>query len=207
MRFDPSKIRAISIDLNGTLLSPQPSVGAIYAETLRGYGYLLDPEQIEDAFRRTFREVHATWLSDPDHRMDLAFWQEVVDGTAAEIQGWEAVSDDVFQALYQTFSDPARWKVREGTFEFLDALSEHKLKITFFSNTDERMHSVLQGTHLSEYANVLALSCDLGYEKPSPESYRCVAELLECKPIEILHIGDSLINDGKGPYKAGWQCA
>ncbi|MGB0373035.1 MAG: HAD-IA family hydrolase [Opitutales bacterium] len=207
MRFDPTKIRAVSIDLNGTILSPNPSVGDIYADVLRGFGYTLTPELIEDAFRGAFREVQAVWSKYPERRMDISFWREVVDGTAAEIQGWDAVSDEVFDALFHTFEEANRWSIREGTFDFLDALTEKDLILTFFSNTDARMHKVLEATHLAEYANVLSLSCDLGFEKPAPEAFNAVEQQLDCKPIEILHIGDSLINDGKGPYKAGWQCA
>ena len=207
MRFDPSKLRAVSIDLNGTILSPSPSVGAIYSEVIKDFGYSLDSEVIETSFRTAFKEVNSEWKKHDDRRMDEAFWREVVEGTAGETDGWGSVSDEMFKALFNTFTEARRWNIRAGTFDFLDALVEKGLKITFFSNTDARMHTVLENTHLAEYATVLSLSCNLGYEKPNIEAFRAVQERLDCKPIEILHIGDSLINDGKGSWKAGWQCA
>ena len=207
MRFNPSKLRAVSIDLNGTILSPSTSVGAIYAEVIKDFGFALDPEVLQNSFGVAFKEVNNTRKQDPEKRMDAAFWREVVEGTAAETDGWGAVSDKMFDALFDTFTEARRWNVRARTFDFLDALIEKDLKITFFSNTDARMHIVLKETHLAEYATKLSLSCDLGYEKPAIEAFRAVQERLDCKPIEILHIGDSLENDGKGSYKAGWQCA
>lgn len=207
MRFDPSKIRAISLDLNGTLLAPNPSVGVIYADVLKGFGYTLAPELLDPAFKASFKEVSAIWALHPERRMDKGFWKEVVDGTAADTEGWGAASDDMFDALYDTFAEGRRWTVRTGSFDFLDAIIERGLKIAYFSNTDERMHSVLEDTFLAEYADAVCFSSEIGYEKPHPEAFAAVQAKLDCAPVEILHLGDSLINDGRGAHKAGWQTA
>jgi len=55
-------IRAITFDAGNTLLFPDPSVGYIYAEVLRNYGLDLEPQTLNNRFKKSWEEVHKVSL-------------------------------------------------------------------------------------------------------------------------------------------------
>lgn len=54
-----SHIRAVTFDVAGTLLAPQPSVGELYAAALANFGGHADPAEVQARFVRAFKQVNA----------------------------------------------------------------------------------------------------------------------------------------------------
>ena len=53
----------LTVDAAGTLIRPQPSVGAIYAEVLESHGGQAEPSYLEARFANAFRKLFPkrTW--------------------------------------------------------------------------------------------------------------------------------------------------
>ena len=79
--FDFSNVRAVTFDAGGTLLTPHPSVGEVYAEILRGYHLIRNPLELESAFQSAFSSISKNpAVLDPDER-EKDFWRQVVRET------------------------------------------------------------------------------------------------------------------------------
>lgn len=89
--------------------------------------------------------------------------------------------------------------------ELLDYLRSNEYQMITLSNdycwNDEKMGD----TGISEYFNDEIYSYDVGFSKPKEEIYSYVEKKMGVKGEEILHIGDSINSDIKGPKKMGWK--
>lgn len=103
------------------------------------------------------------------------------------------------------------------------------LRIGIISNSDDRVPSILSSFGLrvgprrhggsSETCNpdrqgrddidFVALSYDVGVEKPDPKIFEAARELGamggDLEPGECLHVGDDLVKDARGAEAAGWK--
>ncbi len=90
--FDLSGVRAVTFDAGGTLLTPHPSVGEVYAEILRGYQIIRNPLVLETAFESAFSSISKNpAVLDPDER-EKDFWRQVVRETVRE----HPIPDEIF---------------------------------------------------------------------------------------------------------------
>ena len=73
------------------------------------------------------------------------------------------------------------------------------------SNWDERLRPLLGGLKLHDYFQVIVISCEVGFSKPSPVIFDHAARQLGLPLQSILHIGDSPGHDFAGACAAGGQ--
>ncbi|KAF7428582.1 hypothetical protein PC9H_007808 [Pleurotus ostreatus] len=105
-----------------------------------------------------------------------------------------------------------------GYVAFGDAVStlrylkeDRKLKIAILSNTDSRIHQVIDALGIKRYVDWTGLSAEMKTEKPNAEMFtRAIARMsrFEDQPLELsecLHIGDELENDYHGPKRVGMR--
>lgn len=72
----------------------------------------------------------------------------------------------------------------------LQELREHKISIALVSNCYLEEAEVIKQSILSDYFDVMCLSCEIGYMKPQKEIYeKCLREL-KLTPKECLYVGD-----------------
>ncbi len=183
-------------------MDPFPSVGGVYAEFLPQFGGSAEPETLEKRFWAAF-----TSLSDGSTRRpgsDREFWKAVVLESVAPFVDPSA-QIPLFEALYEAFSHAERWKLRHGVRETLTQLKAKGLRLIVLSNNDHRLHTILREFELDAQFEQVFVSETLGMEKPDPALFRHVQSTLQVAPGAILHIGDSLVSDGRGPIQAGWQ--
>lgn len=101
-------------------------------------------------------------------------------------------------------------KVNEEVYEVIPKIKESGLKTAIVSNTSfpkEGIEAMLRNLRLANYFDVIVSSSSLGYNKPSPKIYMYLARKLGMRPQEILHVGDSCINDVLGPTRVGLRAA
>jgi len=81
------------------------------------------------------------------------------------------------------------------------------IRTALVSNTDSRMHTVLQDLDVASYLNPIVLSEEMGVEKPSPEIFLHACHDPDgnhiLKPEECVHVGDELDCDYRGARATG----
>jgi putative hydrolase of the HAD superfamily len=191
------QIKAVTFDVGGTLIEPWPSVGHVYAEIAARHGLkTFSPEQLNARFKQVWRVRKHFGYSRHD-------WEELVH----EVFGPDSKpsSRTFFAELYQRFAEPAAWHLFADVVPALEALASRKIKLAVISNWDERLRGLLHALKLDRYFEAFAISCEVGFPKPSPVIFRHAAEKLGLPPSSILHIGDSLEMDIDGARAAGFQ--
>ena len=80
--MDP-KIRILTVDAAGTLIKPWPSVGAVYAQTAREFGFKVEDEIVDSRFYEIFG------LAQKNKKITVG----------AEKDFWRSVVHEVFRPL------------------------------------------------------------------------------------------------------------
>lgn len=189
-------IRAMTFDVGGTLIEPWPSVGHIYAQVAAEQGYEgLNPSELTQRFFKA-------WRAKSQFRYAKHEWFEMVSET---FSGPLDVQVHFFEALYARFTEPRVWRVYDDVTTTLDALRQHGLKLAAVSNWDDRLRPLLKALGLDIYFDAIAISGEIGFQKPDPRIFHLVLNDLGCSPSESLHVGDSPTEDIDGAHAAGMQ--
>ena len=188
-------IKAITLDLVGTILTPYPSVGAVYAEVAKKCGVIVPAKIINENFPTAFKSVSPKLKPE-------AFWREVVIRTLGDHLPHEK-RDEVAHKCWVAFASAKSWQLTPGSISTLTALRFLGLKVCVLSNTDERMHQVLRELDLLKYLDGVFLADEIGHRKPDARAFQYVAKTLQLPLNQLAHIGDNPEEDGSGARDAG----
>jgi putative hydrolase of the HAD superfamily len=183
--------QAVTLDVHGTLILPDPSIGQLYAELGRRHGLDHESGRLQAAFVPAFRAVAARW--DIPYGRDEAdarrFWDAVIDGTFGG-----GPTPALRAALFEHFARGSTWRVLPGVREAVTLLRARGLPLYACSNFDGRVHRILDeiGLHLDH----IFTSAEVGAAKPDPRMLLLAAERAGCRPQDLLHIGDHEREDG-----------
>jgi FMN phosphatase YigB (HAD superfamily) len=144
----------------------------------------------------------------------------------------------VVPSLFTRFSTRKGYFVYGDVYPALDALRKARTYdapgsrtiVGIISNSDPRVRRILHtsGINVSnvevaarppdeklqhDHIQFLALSYDVGYEKPAPEIFKAAEELAKNLlpederhlPMEKIYFGDDIAKDGLGAVNAGWE--
>jgi len=206
--MDTSEIDAITFDAAGTLIRPEPSVGAVYTEILARHGGDRDPVEVDRRFIEAFRGVSETMPAEERLKDPRSFWLEVVRqsfGFGNEMA--DNAVQRIFEDLWHEFAKPERWRVTPDAPAVLRKLKDDGFRLVVLSNNDSRLRDVLEGLELATCFEEILISCELGVEKPQDAIFRRAEEALKLPPQRILHIGDDPVSDGEAPVRNGWKAA
>jgi putative hydrolase of the HAD superfamily len=188
-------LKAITLDLVGTLLTPYPSVGAVYADAARKCGLNIPAQMINEHFPAAFKSVSAKLKPE-------AFWKEVVVRTLGENLPYEK-RDEVVEKCWTAFASAKSWRLAPGSISSLTALRFLGLKVCVLSNTDARIHGVLRELDLLKFIDAVFLADEIGYRKPDARAFQHVSRTLQIPINQLAHIGDNPDEDGIGARDAG----
>lgn len=194
------KIGAVTFDVGGTLVEPWPSVGHVYAEVAARNGLK------KISVKLLNRQFAKAWHDAGDFNYTEAGWAKIVDATFHGLCE-PLPSQSFFPELYARFSEADAWHVFEDVVPTLEQLASEGLKLGIISNWDERLRPLLGTLGLGKYFEVILISCESAFTKPSPVMFNLAAEKLGMAPKRILHVGDSLELDVEGAKAAGMQTA
>jgi phosphoglycolate phosphatase len=184
----PIPVKVVLIDLDGTLID---TVGDIIhaANLMRGtLGFQpLDAALIRNFVGKGITNLVAKTLKDAVGE---------VGPTALKV----AVAN--FERQYETcFVDTS--KPYPGVLDGLNALKGAGFRLGCVTNKVEKFTlPLLEKTGLRDYFEIVVSGDSLPEKKPHPMQLKHAAEFFECKPIEMLLIGDS-INDAQAARAAG----
>ncbi len=191
------EIKAVTFDVGGTLIEPWPSVGHVYAEVAARHGFKdISPELLNARFRKA-------WSVGQPFEHSRAAWGRLVDEVFLGI--CDPPSGTFFPGLYDRFSEPGAWRILEDVAPTLEALASRGIKLGIISNWDERLRGLLRALELDRYFGIFAISCEIGFPKPSRVIFESAAAELGLPANAILHVGDSLEMDIAGGRAAGFR--
>jgi putative hydrolase of the HAD superfamily len=190
------RIRAITFDVGGTLIEPWPSVGAVYGGVARE----LDLGNFEA--ERLTNQFICGWRERGEFAYSRTEWRQLVEHS---FRGLCAVSDDLFDAIYERFARAEAWRLFDDVLPAIEQLRQAKVALGLISNWDERLRPLLNELGLSQFFKTIVVSSEVGAHKPAAEIFPTAAEELGFKPAEILHIGDSRREDVDGASRASFQ--
>ncbi len=194
----PSDIQAVTFDVGGTLLHPEPSVGHVYARVARQHGGPeLDPGLLNQRFQAAWRDAQPFTHGRDD-------WQQLVDRVFQALLP-RPPSSTFFPELYEEFARSSAWNVFPDVIPTLELLAGAGLDLGIISNWDERLRPLLRDLRLDRYFNCIVVSCEAGFAKPSPVIYEAALRQLGCPASAALHVGDGLREDFAGAICAGFE--
>jgi hypothetical protein len=100
-------VRVVTFDAAGTLIRLVRPPGVTYSEAARAFGCKLDPDRLEEAFRKVWKNLappHDFPGPRPDD--DRGWWKELVSQTMREAGYRVAPFDDYFDTVYTVFARP-----------------------------------------------------------------------------------------------------
>ena len=199
-----SLIKVVAFDAVGTLIYAEPSVSATYCRVLNE----LSGSSVDEAFVRRVlgirlaeRSSHENLRTNED--AERRYWYDLI----AELVPDASRVDACFDSLYRHFGIASNWRCYDDVAGTLNALKSAGLQLVLASNFDERLNAVCQGLEELHGISRVIISSEVGWRKPAPEFFNIVCQQTDCRPEEILFVGDDLINDIHGAQQAGMATA
>lgn len=196
-------VEAVLIDAGGVILNPNWS---LVCEVLARHGVKADPGTLaaaEPIAKRWWDEaesVRATteiarrerFLAEILRLADIRFYSDAV----------EAATDEV-EAIHLA---RGIWEIiPEGVAEALDQLRAAGLRLSLASNAEPLLRTKLATLGLAQRFDHLAISGEIGVEKPEPGIFLSALDALGVTPERAIHVGDFYEIDVVGARGAGLE--
>jgi len=200
------KTAAVTLDVTGTLLTC-PDLGGEYAQVLARHGFDLDGATLGELIPTVWREFACSAHPGRDRFQAhpggaRGFWRAFVERVTA-LAGAPAPSRFAVAELYERFATAAPWHVFDDVRPALDALAASDLRLAVISNWDDRLPRVLRALDLAAAFDAIVVSHEIGVEKPHAAIFEAAVERLGVAPMEVVHVGDSRLEDVEGARGAG----
>jgi putative hydrolase of the HAD superfamily len=197
-------ISVVTFDAVGTLIELTRPPGAVYSEVAREFGQEWDSAQVQQAFRRAWKQTPPPAdLTGPRPDDDRLWWHALVARTLTLAERSLPAFEDYFERVYRRFEQPGIWRARAGSEEALQRLSQAGLRLGVLSNFDGRLHAVLRILGLAPYFEHVIVSSEVGANKPSPLIFQAATARFGVAAGQMLHVGDDPDLDGKAAAVLG----
>jgi FMN phosphatase YigB (HAD superfamily) len=205
-----SEIRAVVLDIDGTLCSLTQGVGTIYNDLLRERGLVSDSATLEAAVRQVWPGFQDTYLNTQDnyrttHAREREVWLEFVRRVCAAAQIPYGTDQGVVEFIYDAFASRAYRRVEPGAIDFLRRAHARGLTLAAASNNDSRSKVMARELGLDAYLSRVLVAGDLGWKKPSPNFYDALSAHIAVPPANILHVGNDRALDVEAAMRRGFS--
>lgn len=210
MVFQTSDIKAVVLDIDGTLCSLTKGVGEIYAELLQARGLPSDPATLSTAAREEWGRFQDYYLNTEHHHQtthhrEREVWLDFVRRVLARAGLPYGASLEVVTSIYDAFASGNFRCVEGGVVEFLENAHGAGLSLVAASNNDERSKITLRELGIAQHLNGVYVAGDVGWKKPSPHFFKAVESHLKMDAGQILHIGNNYRLDVEAAHRCGWS--
>jgi putative hydrolase of the HAD superfamily len=197
-------MRVVTFDAAGTLIRLVRPPGAIYAEVAQLFGFSLDPDRVQKAFRSTWGTfAPPTEFAGPVPDDDREWWRGLVVRTM-EAAGYRIEPfDDYFKTVYQFFARPGVWELWPDVPLVMTELTRLKIRLGVISNFDRRLYEIFAHLGIRETFEHVIISSEIGVRKPAARIFKEAAQRFDVNVSEILHVGDEFESDFAGARAAG----
>lgn len=205
VRFDGRGIEAVLVDAGGVLVEPNWET---VATVLERHGIRVEPGELAAANPLLMRELDdADLISRSTDVTRRERWIARLlrhAGRAEELDADEIeTATDELEALHR---ERGLWEtILDGAPEALDTLRAAGLRLSLASNAEPLLRRKLEELDLARRFDHLAISGEVGVEKPAPAFFRGALDALGVAPDRALHVGDLYEIDVVGARGVGMQ--
>ena len=209
MKDSQGGVRLVTFDVGGTLIHPNPSVGAVYAEVLTRRGFACEAADVDPAFERAWEAAARRVPPAPERYRrspggERGYWKGVLKGTVAELGGGEPPAGAA-EELFERFAQADTWRVYPEVPEILEGLAQRGIPMGVISNWDSRLPRLLRELDLRRHFGPIVVSSLEDCEKPDRRIFLVAARRAGVRPEEVLHVGDRDVEDLEGARRAGFR--
>jgi putative hydrolase of the HAD superfamily len=210
-------IRAITVDLWGTLLFEPPSSDdrhkprrlADFATILGAAGVDVTPAGLERAYRDSAVFLAQVWLQNRDVPVEQHV-ESILTGLDPTLAA--RLPAETLARLVEAYARPALLAppgVDPGARGALTALAAEGYTLCLVSNTMRTpgrvLREILRGHDLLGHFTHLTFSDECGIRKPEPEIFLRTLRAAAAEPDEAVHVGDDPVLDVEGARGAGMR--
>ena len=197
-------IRAVFFDAGATLIHPDPPVEVVYAREFSGGSVRFTDEDLSRALTRAWEEVHAEKSADRygGVRGEPGFWRTFLNRVRGHLDGG-TVEPEVFARLAVHFANPGSWRIYGDVRGTLDSLERSGFTLAVVSNWDSQLPRLLESLDLARRFRAVSVSAIEETGKPDAEIFRRTCARLGVAEKDVLHVGDSPVEDYEGARAAG----
>jgi len=198
-----SEVRAVLLDVLGTLLELEPPGAALREEIERRTGVDVGEERANAAFGAEISYYLANHLEG----RDMAGVERLRDVCAEEIRRVVDLPDLDHALAREAMLAALRFRAFPDAQPALRELRARGVRLVAASNWDASLPEGLERAGLAPYLDGAVSSALVGAAKPDPAVFRAALELAGCEPHEAFHVGDSPGGDVEGARAAGVRVA
>ncbi|CAJ0585284.1 unnamed protein product, partial [Mesorhabditis spiculigera] len=189
-------IKVLSFDAMDTLIRLRESPATVYSRQAEKMGLQVDESLVKSAFPSAFSRLAHEFPGFGHSSVGAERWWahliHAVVQAGAKSPPSKAKLESLSKFLYEYYKDPQHWKpCDEKIPEVLEKLRARKIPLAIISNFDGRLRDLLKSLKMADYFEYIALSGELGHDKPDPRIFQTVIDHFKlATPAELLHIGD-----------------
>mmetsp|Transcript_30109 Transcript_30109/g.56874 ORF Transcript_30109/g.56874 Transcript_30109/m.56874 type:complete len:350 (-) Transcript_30109:305-1354(-) len=180
------RIRVVSCDVTGTLVSFLGKIEHHYGNAARTCGVTLPPTKISSigpCFNRAYVETSMSYPCFGNSEISAKDWWRRCVGRSFELVGTSMTEEEqerVFQRVYSKFGSHAAYGVFPDAIPFLKWCHRRGIVTGVVSNADERYgDSILPMLGLGDDMRFLTFSKNVGFEKPGKEIFQAAMKQSE----------------------------
>jgi putative hydrolase of the HAD superfamily len=198
-----SEVKAVLLDVLGTLVELESPAPALREEIERRTGVDVGEERATEAFAAEI----GYYLAHHIEGDDMAAVEDLRDRCAEEIRRTLALDGFDHATAREAMLAALRFRAFPDALPLLRALKERGVRVVAASNWDASLPDALERTGLAPYLNGAVSSAAVGSAKPDPAVFHAALELARCDPADAFHVGDSPQGDVDGARAAGIRVA
>ena len=198
-----STVRAVFVDVLGTLVELEPPAPALREEIERLTGVDVGPERAATAFGAEISYYLAHHLEGRDMRGV----EDLRDRCAEEIRRTLELDGLDHATAREAMLAALRFRAFGDASPALAELRRREVTVVAVSNWDASLPSVLEQTGLARHLDGAISSAVVGAAKPNPAVFEAALAMAGCAPEEAFHVGDSPDGDVEGARAAGVSAA
>lgn len=198
-----SEVRAVLLDVLGTLVELEPPASALREEIERRTGIDVGHERASAAFAAEITYYLAHHLEGHD----MPAVEDLRDRCAEEIRRTLALAELDHATAREAMLAALRFRAFPDALPLLRALRERPVRIVAASNWDASLPEALERTGLAPYIDGAVSSAVVGAAKPDAAVFEAALALAGCGSGEAFHVGDSPDGDVAGARGAGIRVA
>ncbi|CAI7766576.1 unnamed protein product [Closterium sp. NIES-53] len=188
--------RALLVDAMGTLIETSEPEHKVYKSVGQNYGVSLSAEEILRRYRMAYSKQ---WRGSLRYEGEaLPFWHHVISESTG------CSNPNFAEELHSYYATQSAWRLSDPhAHEAFAAIRQAGIKVAVVSNFDSRLRSVLQSLGCLDCFDAVAVSAEVRAEKPCGKIFHAACDMLDVRPDEVVHVGDSWKNDIGGAKAAG----
>jgi len=200
----PEVFKAIFFDAGGTLFSPFPSVGEIYAQASFRFGTVCDPSVLEAEFHAAWQRRGGLSSLGPqsNEAKEKAWWHSLVEEVFRPYGGVQDF-EDFFEGLYHSFEQRELWAIYPEVSGVLSFFRGKGYVLGIVSNWDSRLPRLVRNLQIAHYFDFILGSSACGATKPSRKIFEAALARSQTQPGETVHVGDNFEEDFLGARQVG----